>query len=141
MLGTAACGGDDPGSNGQQVGGGNSGSLGPSTILKLAYEDGEGERETAALTCTDDGASGTGYMKAQAAIACKQVDSLKNLLTKPPAEDRACTQIYGGPQKLRVSGRVDFDTVASRTFERTNGCEIAEWKRLAPLLPESASGI
>jgi hypothetical protein len=41
----------------------------------------------------------------------------------------ACTQIYGGDQVARIRG----DNLQA-TFNRTNGCEIARWDALAPVL-------
>ena len=46
--------------------------------------------------------------------------------------------IFGGPQTARVSGlwrgrRVD------ETYTRNDGCEIARWQRMVPVLPEPAN--
>ena len=49
-------------------------------------------------------------------------------------DDRACTEIYGGPQQAVVTGTVDGEEVAA-TFRRRNGCEIEDWDRLLGLLP------
>ena len=52
-----------------------------------------------------------------------------------PARDegRACAQIYGGPETAVVTGTIDGDAV-KRRFTRTNGCELADYKRAAGLL-------
>ncbi|MGP0222533.1 serine protease inhibitor [Paenarthrobacter sp. NCHU4564] len=50
-----------------------------------------------------------------------------------PRPDRICTQQYGGPQVAVVQGVFRGRQVTSR-FSRTDGCEIARWKSLAPLL-------
>ncbi|WP_426005837.1 serine protease inhibitor [Paenarthrobacter sp. NyZ202] len=50
-----------------------------------------------------------------------------------PRPDRICTQQYGGPQVAVVHGVFRGRQVTSR-FSRTDGCEIARWKSLAPLL-------
>lgn len=50
-----------------------------------------------------------------------------------PRPDRICTQQYGGPQVAVVSGWFHDRPVSSR-FSRTDGCEIARWKTMAPLL-------
>jgi hypothetical protein len=49
-----------------------------------------------------------------------------------PRPDRICTQQYGGPQVAVVRGVFRGRQVNSR-FSRTDGCEIARWKSLAPL--------
>jgi hypothetical protein len=45
----------------------------------------------------------------------------------------ACTEIYGGPATARVVGVADGQEIDAR-FSRENGCEIARWDRLEPLL-------
>jgi hypothetical protein len=47
--------------------------------------------------------------------------------------DQVCTQQYGGPQVAVVSGRLHGRPVNSR-FSLTDGCEIARWRSMAPLL-------
>ena len=64
---------------------------------------------------------------------CAQARSLAALLTTQPEQDRACTQIYGGPQTARVTGTID-GVKLDRRFTRTNGCEIADFTRAAALL-------
>jgi hypothetical protein len=46
----------------------------------------------------------------------------------------ACTQIYGGPEVARVTGRFRGNRIWAE-FRRSDGCEIARWERLRPLLP------
>jgi hypothetical protein len=138
LMLTGCGGGDSKTDSTAQVGGDNSGSLGPPTVLTLSYSESKGGKpETARLTCTKDRSSGTGYLASDADATCKQIDSISSLLIEGPDLTKACTQVYGGPQTLRVSGRVDYKTV-NRTFERTNGCQIADWKELEPLLPANA---
>ncbi len=139
-LSLAACGGDSKVDTPTSVGGDDSGSLGPPTVLTFTYKDGKKDRETARLTCTGErGSSGTGYLAKSADDACKQIDSAGKLLIDGPDETVACTQVYGGPETVKVSGRVDFETV-DREFGRTNGCEIADWEKLQALLPPNAPG-
>ncbi|MDQ0277576.1 putative small lipoprotein YifL [Arthrobacter silviterrae] len=56
-----------------------------------------------------------------------------------PGPPRACTQQYGGPQVAVVTGWFGGRAVHS-TFTRTDGCEIARWQALAPLLGALAGG-
>lgn len=50
-----------------------------------------------------------------------------------PRPDRICTQQYGGPQVAVVTGWFRGRKVHSQ-FSRTDGCEIARWRTMAPLL-------
>lgn len=50
-----------------------------------------------------------------------------------PGPPKICTQQYGGPQVAVVTGLFLGREVNSR-FSRTDGCEIARWRALAPLL-------
>ncbi|MFF1645120.1 SSI family serine proteinase inhibitor [Streptomyces sp. NPDC058240] len=69
--------------------------------------------------------------------ACDRLDELTGEGADPFApvpEDALCTQQFGGPATARVSGTWrgrSVDTV----FSRTNGCEIARWNSLRPVLP------
>jgi hypothetical protein len=51
-----------------------------------------------------------------------------DLAPVPPSTP--CTMIYGGPQKATITGTIDGQSV-SAAFNRTNGCEIARWDKLA----------
>jgi hypothetical protein len=50
-----------------------------------------------------------------------------------PGPPRLCTQQYGGPQIAVVTGIFHGRPVSS-IFRRTDGCEIARWNAMAPLL-------
>ena len=52
----------------------------------------------------------------------------------PVPRDAVCTQIYGGPQEALVTGTFRGRRVWAR-FKLRDGCEIARWNRLSPLLP------
>ena len=52
---------------------------------------------------------------------------------EPVPDDVACTEQFGGPETATISGRLDGREVAAR-FARNNGCEIARWEKVAPLL-------
>jgi len=103
--------------------------------LSIRYDDGEGRRETAILTCRANVQRAGGFLDGKAPVSelCAQARSLGELLTTQPAKDRMCTQIYGGPQTARVTGTIDGEPV-DRRFTRTNGCEVADFERAAALL-------
>ncbi|HET9649029.1 MAG TPA: SSI family serine proteinase inhibitor [Microlunatus sp.] len=67
--------------------------------------------------------------------ACQALEVNGAAALPPVSKDRACTMIYGGPQRATVTGTIDGERVMS-TFTRTNGCEIDRWSQLVPLLPE-----
>lgn len=55
-----------------------------------------------------------------------------------PGPPKLCTQQYGGPQVAVVTGTFHGRPVHA-TFTRTDGCEIARWKAMAPLLGGTAA--
>lgn len=50
-----------------------------------------------------------------------------------PGPPRICTQQYGGPQRAVITGTLAGKTVRTE-LSLTDGCEIARWRALAPLL-------
>ncbi|WP_431035063.1 SSI family serine proteinase inhibitor [Streptomyces sp. P6-2-1] len=73
----------------------------------------------------------------EAAAACARLDEVtvwgRDTFAPVPPE-AICTMQYGGPQTAHVSGEWAGRPVDA-TFSRTNGCEIARWDGLVPLLP------
>jgi hypothetical protein len=53
----------------------------------------------------------------------------------PTEAGTACTQLYGGPETASIKGTIRGEEVDA-TFSRRDGCEIARWERVAPLLDE-----
>ncbi|MFF7244798.1 SSI family serine proteinase inhibitor [Embleya sp. NPDC008237] len=87
--------------------------------------------QTYTLECHPAGGSHPGP-----AGACDRLDATTadgDPFAPVPAGAR-CTMIYGGPATARITG-----TWAGRPvdagFNRTNGCEIARWDNLVPVLP------
>ncbi|UQX02095.1 SSI family serine proteinase inhibitor [Streptomyces sp. RerS4] len=56
----------------------------------------------------------------------------------PEPKRRMCTFQDGGPATARVSGTWHGEKV-NATFRRKNGCDIARWNALEPLLPTARS--
>jgi hypothetical protein len=52
----------------------------------------------------------------------------------PVGKDRACAEIYGGPQTAHINGTWQGQPVDSR-LSRVNACEMARWDALAGLVP------
>lgn len=105
--------------------------------LTVALDDGNGTRQTWQLACSIDGTVSGDHP--DATNACAAIAAAKDPWA-PVDKDMACTMIYGGPQVATVQGTWDGVSVDAR-FVRTDGCEIARWDRLAPLLqPGSVPG-
>jgi hypothetical protein len=83
----------------------------------------DGESRTATLTCEPNGGTHPDPAK-----ACAALDAHPEALHPVPG-DVACTEIYGGDQVALVEG----DGMRA-VLNRTNGCEIARWDALAPLV-------
>lgn len=105
--------------------------------LTVLYDDGSGRKETGTLTCrgADRRAEGALDGRGTPAELCARARGIADLLTSQPDKRRACTQIYGGPETATVTGTIDDDKV-DRRFSRTNGCELADYKRAAGLLEQ-----
>lgn len=86
-----------------------------------------GPERTATLTC--EPAGGT-HPRADA--ACAALAAHPEALAPVP-EDVVCTQVHGGVETAAVAGTVFGDRVEG-SFDRRNGCEIARWDALGPLL-------
>ena len=64
-------------------------------------------------------------------VVCAEVVALLPRLRPEP--DEVCTQIYGGPERIVVTGTVEGDPVRAEVT-RANGCEIARYDLLAAAL-------
>jgi hypothetical protein len=133
VLLLAACGGGDDAGGGVQPGAGDdalTGSDRPANDLVVEQDLGDGsppQRWT--LVCA--GQVEGDHPDAEA--ACAHLDGLDDPFAPLPA-DQLCTEIYGGPQTARVTG-VWAATPVDLALSRTDGCRIAQWDSLGPLLP------
>jgi hypothetical protein len=111
------------------AGGGNGPDPEPPTRLQVSFRPSgsDGEATSAVLTCAPPGGD---HPRAQR--ACLALEANADAL-EPIAGDVACTEIYGGPETAEVSGMFQGRQIRA-LFNRTNGCEIDRWERLAPLL-------
>lgn len=87
------------------------------------------------LTCQPTGGS-----HPQAAAACRRLNHLTGDPFQPVPPGSMCTMMYGGPQRATVEGIARGKPVAAE-FNRTNGCEIARWDALVPVLPEIGAAV
>ncbi|WP_326811216.1 subtilase-type protease inhibitor [Streptomyces scopuliridis] len=75
----------------------------------------------------------------QARAACDrlaQLASEKKDPFAPVAKGTQCTMLYGGDATARITGTWQGHAVDA-TFNRKNGCEIARWQTLEPVLPST----
>lgn len=108
--------------------------------LRIHYEDGAGNARNATLTCDGKGPRATGFLRHRnAARMCRRAYALERFLGREPDDTRACTEVYGGPDRAVIRGNVRGTGVARR-FGRADGCEIADWDRAQRLLPRPAGG-
>ncbi|HMN98469.1 MAG TPA: hypothetical protein PKD59_03565 [Miltoncostaeaceae bacterium] len=64
-------------------------------------------------------------------VVCAEVVALLPRLRPEP--DEVCTQIWGGPERITVTGTVEGDPVRVEVT-RANGCEIARYDLLMKAL-------
>lgn len=109
---------------------GLAGCAGEGDKLSVHYDDGKGNTSDWTLTCDPPGGD-----HPDPEAACRALEKNGRTALPPVPKDQACTMIYGGPQKARITGTWNGKQVDS-TLSRTNGCEIARWKALTGLLPQ-----
>lgn len=85
----------------------------------------------------DDGAGGAPRRSEHACADAPGLCATVRALRDEPRPD-ACTEVYGGPQRIVVDGTLD-GRPARLVVTRRDGCEIARYDRLAAAL-EDAGG-
>lgn len=70
------------------------------------------------------------------AAACAVLHRLGRSVFLPVPAETACAELYGGPQVVVVSGRVDGRPVWAR-FRRDDGCQLGRWAKAGALLPRT----
>ena len=103
------------------------------TSLRIAYwEDGTGAMPDRVWTIRCDPAGGTVRLPAR---ACRRLAAEGLALFAPLPAKMVCTEIFGGPQRARVTGVLEGRRIWA-TFSRSDGCQIHRWARVSPwLLP------
>jgi hypothetical protein len=102
---------------------------GPATEVTITFwpEGPDGESVEATLTCEPAGGTHPSPEKACTALAADPA------ALQPVPADMACTMIFGGPEQATVVGVVNGEQVDA-AFERSNGCELDRWDRMAAVL-------
>ena len=110
--------------------------VGRPTVLMIEVRDEPGAQPSKhTLTCRP-----TGGDHPHAGAACRRLNHLPGDPFQPVPPGSVCTMIYGGPQRATVRGIVHGKPVAA-WFDRTNGCEIARWDALVPVLPAVGAAV
>jgi hypothetical protein len=114
---------------------------GPAPVtLTVRYFDGTEPDHVAHLRCRRDSARADGFLRdAGATTACRRARKIAAFLAATPSRNRICTQIYGGPQRARITGTIGARRI-DRRFKRTDGCAIGDWQHAVPLLPRMRAG-
>jgi hypothetical protein len=110
---------------------------GDTSLTITVVSEGQPLRD-ATLACGGGQTTGTGFLAdasaAQAACDLLRSDPLAvSLLVNGREPGLMCTQQYGGPEEATVTGTIDGQGV-SASINRRDGCGIAEWQLLTPLL-------
>jgi len=116
VVALAGCGAEDPGDK----------PVGPATQLTVRVDrDGKGPEPAgqARIDCEQP----------LEGKACAAAARLRPADFEPVPANVACTELYGGPETARIEGTLDREQVDGR-FSREDGCEIARWEKVAPLL-------
>ena len=103
--------------------------------VMVTVDAGDGsEPELYTLSCPGEGEVFTSTSSLpDADAACAHLRGLEDPFAEVPG-DAVCTEQYGGPQTAVIAGR--WAGAALRLeLSRADGCRIAQWDRLAPLLP------
>ncbi|MGY2085675.1 SSI family serine proteinase inhibitor [Blastococcus sp. SYSU DS0539] len=130
-------GGDAPGTDGAGAGGDTASESGGADGIRQADNDlrievsrGNGSPpETWTLTCA--GFAEGSHPEAEA--ACAHLEGMEDPFAPVPA-DAVCTEQYGGAQTARITGQWRGEPV-DLELSRVDGCRIAQWDSLGPVLP------
>ena len=134
LLVLAGCAAGADGS-GATPGADTAGATGDALVITIDDGDGDGDGAGPVEHRFGCGATASGTLPDPAAV-CAHLQELDDPFAPLPA-DQICTQQYDGPQTARITGRWNGRDVDLQ-LARTDGCQIARWNSLGPLL--SAAG-
>lgn len=100
------------------------------TELTVVVRDGSGGEQTYTLTCDPAGGD-----HPDPEAACRALDRMEDPFAPVP-RDRACAEIYGGPQTATVTGTYRGKPVKAE-FKRTDACQMDRWDKHVALLVEA----
>jgi Subtilisin inhibitor-like len=106
---------------------------GGDTDLMIVINNGSSSTLTWRLTCNPPGGT-----HPDPEAACRALEANGAVALPPVPKDKACTQIYGGPETASITGTWEGQPVMSR-FARNDGCQISRWKLMEGLLPRGGT--
>lgn len=117
------------------------GGGGTLATLDIVITHPDADDVTYTISCLGDTATIIGDVGLDDFAACDQLgeDAVRDRLLNGPPTDRACTEIYGGPDVATITGTYDGvdGPAVDTTVDRSNGCGIDEWDTLlSKVLPE-----
>ncbi|MFI7005670.1 SSI family serine proteinase inhibitor [Streptomyces sp. NPDC050145] len=107
----------------------------PDKLTLTVADSGNGNDGTYELRCAPAGGT-----HPDAAAACARLDEIGNEGQDPfaPApKDQLCTMQYGGPATAHITGTWHGRAVDA-SYSLADGCQIARWQQLSPVLPATA---
>jgi hypothetical protein len=126
--------GTTPGATPGTTAGATAGATGSAAATELTItvrESVAAEPVTYTLTCDPVGGDHPDPAAACAALEAARTAALNPLDPVPPT--MACTEIYGGEQTAVIEGTLEGEPVRTE-LSRVNGCEIARWDSLVPVV-------
>lgn len=106
-------------------------SVSTGTDLTIAVSDGKGAPTTVTLSCDPAGGTHPDPTAACAFLAAGAEQGADPFAPVPA--DRACAEVYGGPDTATVDGVWQGKPVAAE-FSRTDACQSARWDQAKILL-------
>jgi Subtilisin inhibitor-like len=92
------------------------------TDLTIVVNDGSGSTVTWRLTCHPPGGT-----HPNPKAACRALETNGAAALPPVPADKACTQIYGGPETASITGTWQGKQTTMSSFARNDGCQISRW--------------
>ncbi len=103
-------------------------------VVDVGLQTGPAHTEQATLRCDGDHTRATGFLRSRSKAACRVIRrGVLRRVVRDQQSRRLCSQIYGGPQRARITGTVGGDRV-NLSLTRTDGCGTSDWDRLETLL-------
>jgi len=128
-VAAAGCGGESSDSSGSPTATQPAGSGETKLEINVSIGGSEAPTKMWTLECPDGGTL------PHPNAACAKLATMDDPFAPVP-KDKACTQIFGGPEVADVTGTFKGKPVNAH-FDKGNGCEIERWNRVELLFPTS----
>jgi hypothetical protein len=128
-VAAAGCGGESSDSSGSPTATRPAGSGETKLEINVSIGGSEAPTKMWTLECPDGGTL------PHPNAACAKLATMDDPFAPVP-KDKACTQIFGGPEVADVTGTFKGKPVNAH-FDKGNGCQIERWNRVEFLFPTS----